>query len=62
LVSTLTASSAGLQYLTQVLTVVSSGASGDEILDSSRMYEATIEQTSTAGDTVYIGSTGIEVT
>jgi len=61
LVSTLTASSSGLQYIEQDLTVVSSGPAGDEILDSKRMYELTLIQSSTTGDTVYLGSAGINV-
>lgn len=62
LVSTLQTLTAGLQYVTQVLTVVSSGAAGDEILDSSRIYEVTVEQSSITSDTVLVGSVSIEVT
>lgn len=61
LVSTLSTASSGLQYLTQDLTVVSSGPSSNEILDTARMYELTLIQSSQAGDTVYLGSAGINV-
>jgi hypothetical protein len=61
LVTTLSTSSAGLAYLEQALTIVSAGAAGDEILDSARMYEITIEMTGTTADTTYIGSAGLNV-
>lgn len=61
LVSTLDTTSSGLQYLSQDLTVVPSGATGDEILDTPRMYELTLEQISQAGDIIYLGSAGVNV-
>lgn len=62
LVTTLTTTSTSLTYLDQVLTVVSAGAAGDEILDTPRMYEITLDISSgTAGDTIYLGSAGLNV-
>ena len=61
LVSTLNTAAAGLQYLDTDLTVVSSGPVGDEILDTARIYELTLIQSSQAGDTIYLGSAGINV-
>lgn len=61
LVSTLNTSTSGLQYLDQDLTVVSSGPSSNEILNTPRMYELTLVQSSQAGDTIYLGSAGINV-
>jgi len=61
LVSSLTTSTSGLQYLTQDLTVVTSGPTSNEILNTHRMYEITLIQSSQAGDTIYLGSAGINV-
>lgn len=62
LVATLsTTTDGGPQVEEQALTIVSSGPSTNEILDSARMYEATVDQSSTVGDTVYVGSVGLEV-
>lgn len=56
-----TSSDGGPQSLEQQLTVVSSGATTNQILDSARMYEARIIQdVTTAGDTVFV-SAAIEV-
>jgi hypothetical protein len=62
LVSTLqTTTTGGPQVLEQALTVVAAAPGTNEILDTSRMYEIVIIQSSTAGDWVYTGSTGLEV-
>lgn len=61
LVSTLSTSTAGLQYLETDLTVVTSSPVGDEILNTPRIYELTLTQSSQAGDTIYLGSAGINV-
>lgn len=61
LVATLVTSTDGVQYISQDLTVVSSSPSGNEILDSARLYELTIAQTSVPEDTVYVGSAGINI-
>lgn len=61
LVSTLTTSTAGLQYLEQDLTVVSSSPISNQILNAPRMYEMTLIQSSQAGDTIYLGSAGLNV-
>ena len=61
LVSSLITSSSGLEYLSQDLTVVSSGPLSNEILDTARMYELTLIQSSQSGDTIYLGSAGINV-
>lgn len=61
LISTLsTASAGGPQVLEQVLTVgVSPG--GNQIANSARMYELTAYQGTTPGDTLYVGSAGLDV-
>lgn len=62
LVTTLSTSSTSITYLEQVLTIVSAGPTGNQILDSARMYEMTLEISSgTTGDTIYLGSAGINV-
>lgn len=62
LVTTLTTTATTLTYLEQALTVVSSGAAGDEILDSPRLYEITLSiSAGTTGDTIYLGSAGVNV-
>jgi len=61
LVATLNTTTDGLQYLTQVLTVVVAGPVGNQILSSERIYEITVEQSSNADDTVYVGSAGINI-
>jgi len=60
LIATLQATSGGLAYYEQVLNVdVTPGA--NQIQDTERMYEATVEQVSSPGDTVFVGCGGIGV-
>lgn len=62
LVTTLTTTATTVTYLEQVLTIVSAGPTGNQILDTARMYEITLEISSgTTGDTIYLGSAGINV-
>lgn len=57
----LTVAPGGPQTLEQVLAVGPGGPAGNLIADSARMYEITVIQTSTPGDTMYVGSAGLDV-
>jgi hypothetical protein len=58
LIATLTTASSGLRYSEQALAV--GGAPGaNQIANSARMYEVTVDQSSQAGDTVVVGSAGV---
>jgi hypothetical protein len=60
LVTTLTTTtSGGPQRLTQTLSIVASGPGTNEILDSDRMYQATVEVDATTGDDCYVGSVSL---
>lgn len=62
LVSTLTATTSVLQTLEQSLTVVSGPTPlTNQILDTPRMYEATLQVNGISGDDAYVGIVGIEV-
>lgn len=62
LVSTLTTStSGGPQVLSQVLTVVASGASTNEINEANHVYEVAVTSAAATADTVFVGSARIEV-
>jgi len=61
LVTSLSTTSDGQQYLETDLTVVSAAPASGEILDVARMYEIVVEQSATTGDSVYLGSAGINV-
>lgn len=58
LITTLTTAASGLRYNQQALAV--GGAPGaNQIMNTPRMYEVTVEQSSLAGDTVDVRSAGI---
>lgn len=60
LVATLTTTSdGGPQRLTQTLTVVAAAPTTNEILDSDRMYQVTVEVDATTGDDCYVGSVSL---
>ena len=61
LVSTLQRVAGGLMDVLQALTVVAVAPGADQILDTKRVYEAVVIQSSAPGDTVYVGSVGLEV-
>jgi hypothetical protein len=52
----------GYEVFEQALTIVSSGASTNEVLGEARVYRVTIEVDGTTGDTGYIGSAGFVAT
>jgi len=56
IVTTLSFSTGGDQFLSQDLTTVVAAPTGNQILNAARMYEAVVYQTSQAGDDVYVGS------
>lgn len=61
LVSTLQRVAGGLMDVLQALTVVAGAPGADQILDTKRVYEVVVIQSSAPGDTVYVGSVGLEV-
>lgn len=64
LVATLsTLTTGGPQVLEEALIVVPGGVAPDDnkILDSARMYEVRVTSAATVGDTIFVGSVGIEV-
>ena len=61
LVTTLTATTSVIQTLEQSLTVVAATPTTNQILDTPRMYEATLEVNGVTADSAYLGIVGIEV-
>jgi len=61
LVSTLQATTSGLQVLETSLSVVSSSPGTDDILAADRLYEVVVFQDSAENDTVYVGFARLEV-
>ena len=61
LVSTLSTAAGGLQVAGVGLTVVLGAPGTNDILNTYRMYEVTLYQTSVVTDTVYLGSVGLDV-
>lgn len=61
LVSTLQSTTSGLINLDQLLVVVSGSPGTDEILNSDRLYEISVVQSSAENDTVYVGFARLEV-
>jgi hypothetical protein len=60
LVSTLRLTTSGVAYVEQALTV-SATPSTNQILDAACMYEIVLYESSTVGDTIYLGSAGINI-
>jgi hypothetical protein len=61
LVATLQRVAGGLMDVSQSLTVVPVAPGANQILDTKRVYEIVVIQASAVGDTVYVGSAGLEV-
>jgi hypothetical protein len=61
LVAVLQRVASGLMNVSQVLTVVVLAPGANQILNTKRVYELVVIQASALGDTVYVGSVGLEI-
>jgi len=61
LVSTLQRVAGGLMNMSQALTVVVAAPGANQVWNTKRVYELVVIQSSALGDTVYVGSVGLEI-